>query len=92
MGDKLYGVNENLYLALVEGRLTDADHARLLLPWQALHAARIHFRWKNDWAVFRAEPEPWFSHFVESGQAALQSPLFEEDLPPAFAVYPPSSP
>src|SRR6266496_1840490 len=39
VGDKLYGDDEDIYLALVEDRLTEEQRARLLLPHHALHAA-----------------------------------------------------
>ena len=41
VGDKLYGVDEQLFLRFKEGRLSAADHARLRLPRQALHAASL---------------------------------------------------
>lgn len=64
VGDKLYGGDEDLYLALVERRLTPEQRRRLLLPHQALHAARVEFTWRGrDW-VFRAQPEKWFADFV----------------------------
>ena len=67
VGDKLYGGDERLYLAFVLRQLTAEQRARLLLPCQALHAARLSFRWRDrDWE-FRAEPEPWFTDFL-SGQ------------------------
>lgn len=63
VGDKLYGGNEDDYLALVEGRLTAADRARLLLPCQALHARSVRFRWRDrDWDL-SCEPEVWFRDF-----------------------------
>ena len=39
LGDKLYGVDEQLFLRFKEDRLSAADHALLRLPRQALHAA-----------------------------------------------------
>ena len=41
VGDKLYGVDEQLFLRFKEGCLSRADHARLRLPRQALHAANL---------------------------------------------------
>lgn len=41
VGDKLYGVNEQLFLRFQEDRLSEADHALLRLPRQALHAASL---------------------------------------------------
>jgi 23S rRNA pseudouridine1911/1915/1917 synthase len=65
VGDKLYGGDEDLYLALVQRRLTDAQRARLILPNQALHAGRLQFSWRNrDW-VFCTSPEPTFRAFCE---------------------------
>lgn len=39
VGDKLYGVDETFFLRLTRDRLTAADHQRLRLSRQALHAA-----------------------------------------------------
>ena len=41
VGDKLYGVDEQLFLRFQEDRLSATDHARLRLPRQALHAASL---------------------------------------------------
>ena len=38
VGDKLYGVDEQLFLRFKEGCLSPADHALLRIPRQALHA------------------------------------------------------
>ncbi|MBI3192159.1 MAG: RluA family pseudouridine synthase [Pedosphaera parvula] len=38
VGDKLYGADEDLYLALVERRLTGEQRQRLIPPCHALHA------------------------------------------------------
>jgi 23S rRNA pseudouridine1911/1915/1917 synthase len=71
VGDKLYGPDETLYLALVEGRLTDADRARLILPCHALHARSIRFPWHGAERQYRAEPEPWFTEFATEAGIAL---------------------
>jgi 23S rRNA pseudouridine1911/1915/1917 synthase len=63
VGDKLYGGDEDLYLALVEDRLTDIQRQQLILPHHALHAREVRFGWRNRGAVFSAEPEAWFSEF-----------------------------
>ncbi|MCC7300104.1 MAG: RluA family pseudouridine synthase [Verrucomicrobia bacterium] len=44
VGDKLYGVDETLFLRFCKDTLTDADHARLRMNRQALHAAGLSFR------------------------------------------------
>jgi 23S rRNA pseudouridine1911/1915/1917 synthase len=64
VGDKLYGEDEDSYLALVEDRLTDQQRARLMLPHHALHAAAVHFCWRDRECIFRAPPEAWFAAFV----------------------------
>jgi 23S rRNA pseudouridine1911/1915/1917 synthase len=64
VGDKLYGGDEDLYLALVEDRLTEEQWHRLILRNQALHAARVRFDWNGNERVFEAQPEKTFSDFV----------------------------
>jgi len=66
VGDKLYGGDEDLYLALVEDRLTQEQRARLLLPHHALHATRISFRWRDETMAFSAQPELWFERFAST--------------------------
>jgi 23S rRNA-/tRNA-specific pseudouridylate synthase len=41
VGDKLYGVDDTIYLRFISDTMTDDDRRRLLLPHQALHAARL---------------------------------------------------
>jgi 23S rRNA pseudouridine1911/1915/1917 synthase len=60
VGDKLYGGDEDLYLALVQDRLTSEQRARLITPHQALHASKLRFSWRDRERIFLAEPEPWF--------------------------------
>ena len=61
VGDKLYGGDEDLYLALVEDRLTPEQRRRLILPHHALHAGEVRIQWRGREMVFHAEPEPWFT-------------------------------
>ena len=63
VGDKLYGGDPDLYLALVERRLTAGQRARLILPTHALHAGRLEFAWRGQNYRFTAPPEPWFLAF-----------------------------
>ena len=66
VGDKIYGGDPDLYLALVEGRLTDEQRERLILPSHALHAARLQFHWRErDWD-FSTPPEPLFTDFLKA--------------------------
>lgn len=64
VGDKIYGGDEDLYLALVEDRLTPEQRRRLILPHQALHASLVSFVWRGKEWAFRAEPEAWFGEFL----------------------------
>ena len=65
VGDKIYGGDSDLYLALVEGRLTAEQRARLILPTHALHAGRLQFHWRErDWD-FATPPEPLFTDFLK---------------------------
>lgn len=66
VGDKIYGGDEDLYLALVENRLTDQQREKLLLPHHALHAGAVRFEWRGQPAEFRCEPELWFSDFARA--------------------------
>jgi 23S rRNA pseudouridine1911/1915/1917 synthase len=63
VGDKLYGGDEELYLAFVQYRLTEEQRRRLILPNHALHASRVSFHWRERDRTFAAEPENWFSRF-----------------------------
>lgn len=63
LGDKLYSGDEDLYLALVEDRLTAEQRQRLLLPYQALHASLVSFVWKGEAQTFTAIAEAWFNNF-----------------------------
>jgi 23S rRNA pseudouridine1911/1915/1917 synthase len=67
VGDKLYGGDDDLYLALVENRLTPEQCARLILPNQALHARAVRFIWRGGPMEFCCEPEPWFNEFAGTG-------------------------
>jgi len=67
VGDKLYGGDEDLYLALVENRLTPEQRARLILPNHALHARTVRFLWRGRPMEFACEPEPWFADFLNHG-------------------------
>lgn len=73
VGDKLYGGDEDLYLALVQDRLTDEQRRRLILPNQALHAVMVTFSWRGKYVIFRAQPESWFDAFMAGQWTACTS-------------------
>ena len=66
VGDKIYGKNEDLYLALVEGRLNEEQKQILILPHQALHARAVRFEWRDRSVEFVCEPEEWFQAFLDT--------------------------
>lgn len=68
VGDKIYGGDETIYLALVERRLTDAHKRRLILPHHALHAQRLTFNWREREWDFQAKAEAWFEDFLNLKQ------------------------
>ncbi|MBA4150752.1 MAG: RluA family pseudouridine synthase [Verrucomicrobia bacterium] len=67
VGDKLYGGDEDCYLALVENRLTEEQRRKLILPQQALHAEKVQFTFRGAEKSFSAEPEEWFVSFAAGG-------------------------
>ena len=64
LGDKIYGGDEDAYLALVEGRLTPEQRATLIVPNHALHARAVRFDWRGQPTEFSCEPEAWFADFT----------------------------
>jgi hypothetical protein len=64
VGDKIYGGDEDCYLALVEGRLTPAQREFLLLRNQALHAERVRFAWRGELREFACAPGEEFRQFL----------------------------
>ena len=66
VGDKLYGGNEDMYLALVQNRLTPEQRAVLIFENQALHARSVKFHWRGQPVEFSCDPEPWFTEFFNA--------------------------
>lgn len=64
VGDKLYGGDEDLYLAFVQYRLTTAQKEKLILENHALHAREVRFNWRGKAISFAAEPESAFVDFL----------------------------
>lgn len=65
VGDKLYGGDPDIYLALVEKRLTSAHRSTLLLSNQALHAVTLWVPWMGEEREFSVPPEPDFLCFEQ---------------------------
>lgn len=61
VGDKIYGLDETLFLRFIKGSLTEEDKRRLLLPHQALFSARLAFNFSpsNTMVDICAEPPCW---------------------------------
>ncbi len=64
VGDKLYGGDEDCYLALSQNRLTDVQRGRLIFANHALHARSLKFNWRGNPVEFSCPPEPWFTQFT----------------------------
>ena len=64
IGDKLYGGDEDLYLAMVENRLTPEQRTGLIFENHALHARAVRFFWRDQAREFACVPEPWFRDFI----------------------------
>ena len=64
VGDKLYGGDEDLYLALVQDRLTPEQRKRLMLANQALHACSLRFTWRGQEHHYSAAPDVEFKAFM----------------------------
>jgi len=80
VGDKLYGGDEDLYLALVEDRLTPEQRRQLILPHHALHAREVRFTWRGEARAFRAEPEGWLTEWWKDvgGHDSFSQPVHGE--------------
>ena len=63
VGDKLYGGDENLYLAFVLGQLASEQRERLIFDNHALHAGCLRLEWRHVSRIYSCPPEPWFSAF-----------------------------
>ena len=66
VGDKIYGGDEDLYMALVENRLTDEQRTRLILSHHALHAVSLEFEWRGLSKRFVAPSEQDFTDFYKN--------------------------
>jgi len=64
VGDKLYGGDEDYYLAFVQKRLMAAQRQKLILENHALHARAVKFSWRGQPVEFSCEPEKWFAEFI----------------------------
>jgi 23S rRNA pseudouridine1911/1915/1917 synthase len=71
VGDKLYGSDEQRYLRLVEGRLTDEDRQALRMTSHALHARTLAFEWRGRGWKFEAEPGEEFKAFLSPWRPGL---------------------
>jgi 23S rRNA pseudouridine1911/1915/1917 synthase len=66
VGDKLYGGDEDCYLALAQNRLTAEQRVKLIFENHALHACALKFSWRGGQMNFSCEPEPWFARFLSA--------------------------
>lgn len=64
VGDKLYGGDEDMYLALAQDRLTAGQREKLILTNQALHCQSITLAWRGEIRRFEASPSSEFMDFL----------------------------
>ena len=69
VGDKLYGADEQRYLRLVEGRLSDEDRRALRMTSHALHARALAFDWRGRSWRFEADPGEEFQTFLSTSDS-----------------------
>lgn len=83
-GDKLYGTDERFYLKLKEDALTEEDKKQLLLPRQALHAARLVFEHPHTGELLDFETAAPFSlpcgKIAVTGSAGFIGSFFVREL------------
>jgi hypothetical protein len=73
VGDKIYGGDERLYLALVKDELTPEQKAELITENHCLHAGMVMFEWFGQWRSYRCWPERWFEELGEMKRPAEAS-------------------
>lgn len=77
VGDKIYGGDEQLYLAFITRQLTQAQRNRLLLPCHALHARRLWVPWRGEEREFESPPEAWFGDFIQGRSVVWERDPFD---------------
>lgn len=85
VGDKLYGRDKTAFLEFIKNGLSTDLLSRLLLPRQALHAARlafIHPQTRNE-MILRAPLPRLFANLLRSGKAARDEGRKPESAAPA---------
>lgn len=82
VGDKLYGGDPGLYLALVERRLTEEHRRILLLPNQALQASRLWLPWRGRELALEASPSRAFCEFALGGPPRWDDDPYDPKLEP----------
>lgn len=60
VGDKIYGGDPEIYLRLVEGRMTEDDSRRMICENQMLHAHQLAFEWAGaSCRIVAGQPVEW---------------------------------
>ena len=70
VGDKIYGGDETLYLALVKDELTPEKKKSLITEHHCLHAGMVSFDWFGQTRTYLCEPENWFCKFAQMKRPA----------------------
>ena len=74
VGDKIYGLDDQFYLRLIEDKLTDEDRTKLRLSHQALHAWKLRFK----------SPRGEYKEFTAPLPADVQALLATHGITPPF--------
>ncbi len=72
VGDKLYGLDEGMFLRFIDDGLTEGDLKRLVLTYQALHCSLVSFTGADGRAV-RAEAQPPWLQALGIGKTSLDT-------------------
>lgn len=69
VGDKIYGLDEEIYLRFIAGDLTEEDDRKLVMTTHALHAASLQFLSDGDegsipFSTISCDPGPEFLQFA----------------------------
>jgi 23S rRNA pseudouridine1911/1915/1917 synthase len=82
VADKIYGGDEELYLAFVERRLNEEQKRELILENHALHAQSVEFTWKGNAVKFGCDPDGKFLQFASAESLCLGSGVAGRDSHP----------
>jgi 23S rRNA pseudouridine1911/1915/1917 synthase len=75
VGDKIYGIDDTLFIRLAEGMLSEADRRRLLIESQALHSARLELSFSALSPLLPGESRVYYAPLPPSYAALVRERL-----------------